>query len=162
VLLGSRKVIVPENDLADPGTRLVGYLLDVLFAKVPVIIVMMLIFLLAGLMGAKPGQNSDTTDMIVGLVFMGFCLVACVWIFFYWTYFIGKRGATPGMKIMKMKMVCTDRSPVTYSRALGRTVLLQVINGCTMGLTNITAFFDSEKRTVVDMICDTRVVRNDN
>ncbi len=31
-----------------------------------------------------------------------------------------------------------------------------------MGLTNITAFFDSERRTVVDMICDTRVVRNEN
>jgi hypothetical protein len=29
-----------------------------------------------------------------------------------------------------------------------------------MGLTNLTAFFDRERRTVVDMMCDTRVVRS--
>lgn len=164
-VLGARTVMVPDNDLADPGARLVGFLLDSLFAKVPVIVVMLLFFILVGVMESKTGQgspNSQTTEMVIGLIFMGLSLMVVAWIFFYWTYFIGKRGATPGMKIMKVKMVRADRTPVTYSRALGRTVLLHVINGCTMGLTNITAFFDNEKRTVVDMICDTRVVRNND
>jgi uncharacterized RDD family membrane protein YckC len=160
-VLGSRIVMVPENDLADPGLRFVAYLLDVLFAKMPVIGAIMLVFLLAGITGSQLGQASGANEMIIGLLFMSVCLAGVVWIFFYWTYFVGKRGATPGMKIMKLKMVCADRTLVTYSRALGRVLLLNVINGCTMGLTNITAFFDNEKRTVVDMICDTRVVRNE-
>ena len=41
-------------------------------------------------------------------------------------------------------------------------LLLYVINTLTMGLTNLTALADSEKRTVVDMIFDTRVIKNIN
>jgi uncharacterized RDD family membrane protein YckC len=60
---------------------------------------------------------------------------------------------------MKIRMVRSDRGPVSMGRALGRFVAFYVINQCTMGLTNLTAFFDAEKRTMVDMLCDTRVVR---
>ena len=49
---------------------------------------------------------------------------------------------------------------VGYGQAFGRALLLYVINAFTMGLTNLSAFFDREKRTVVDMMCNTRVVRN--
>ena len=64
------------------------------------------------------------------------------------------------MKLLKIKMVRADRTPISYGRALGRAVLLYIINSFTMGLTNVTAFFDVEKRTMTDMICNTRVVRN--
>jgi uncharacterized RDD family membrane protein YckC len=64
------------------------------------------------------------------------------------------------MRIMKIKMVRSDRSPVLYGRAFGRFLLFYALNQCTMGLTNLTAFFDRERRTVVDMMCDTRVVRS--
>ena len=161
-VLGARTIVAPEGDLADPGLRLVAYILDLLFITVPIMIGYALIAgLTFGAMAASStrGQPSDSAAIGMMVVMTSFIAFAFAWAFFYWTYFIGKRGATPGMKIMKVKMVRADRSPVTYSRALGRAVLLYVINSCTMGLTNITAFFDSEKRTVVDMICDTRVVR---
>ncbi len=163
-VLGSRTIIVPENDLADPGLRLVGYILDLLFITIPLVIGYFIVgaIVFGAAAAGRKGQTSDTFGMAMMIVMIFFAVLAFVWVFFYWTYFIGKRGATPGMKIMKVKMVRADRSPVTYSRALGRALLLYIINGCTMGLTNITAFFDKEKRTVVDMICDTRVVRNEN
>ena len=151
----------PGSDLADPGLRLVGYILDLVFIGVPLMIAYVLLgvgFGAAAYAGMKNGAAGGA--FITG--FLLFLSLAFVWVFFYWTFFIGKRGATPGMKIIKLKMVRADRTPVTYSQALGRAVLLYVINACTMGLTNITAFFDREKRTVVDMICGTRVVRNEN
>jgi uncharacterized RDD family membrane protein YckC len=163
-VLGGRTAAAPESDLADPGLRLVGYILDLLFIMVPMVIGYFVVAAIAfGVLSAgRRGGSGETFGIAMMIVMMSFAVLAFVWYFFYWTYFIGKRGATPGMKIMKVKMVRADRSPVAYSRVLGRALLLYVINGCTMGLTNITAFFDSEKRTVVDMLCDTRVVRNDN
>jgi uncharacterized RDD family membrane protein YckC len=164
-VLGAGMVVTPESDLADPGVRLVGYILDLLFISLPTMGGFFLFFMIIAGIGASRGgrarANSDF-EFTIGTTFFVLVVLATVWVLFYWIYFIGKRGATPGMKIMKVKMVRADRSPLNYSRALGRTLLFLVINQCTMSLTNITAFFDSEKRTVVDMICDTRVVRSNN
>ena len=152
------------SDLADPALRLVGYILDLMFIGIPLIagyaLVAVISFGTLTINHSGPIDPARSAGVLVAI--MSFVVLAFVWVFFYWTFFIGKRGSTPGMKIMKLKMVRADRSSVTYSLALGRAVLLYVINGCTMGLTNLTAFFDHEKRTVVDMICNTRVVRNDN
>lgn len=164
-VLGARTVMAPENDFADPGVRLVGYLLDLVFIMLPVMGAFFLFsIIIAGsvTVTGTPTPPSSTRELTIGIAFLILAILSFAGVFFYWTYFIGKRGATPGMKIMKVKMVCADRTHVTYARALGRALLLYAINGCTMGLTNITAFFDAEKRTVVDMICDTRVVRNND
>ena len=86
--------------------------------------------------------------MATGFVFLISLPLALGWVFFYWTFFIGRRGATPGMKIMRLELVRADRTDVSYGRAFGRALALDAINLFTMGLTNITAFFDREKRTV--------------
>ena len=153
----------PETDLADPGVRFIAYIVDWLFIMGPILAGYILVALLFGAaissVGNRQAMNPTAAFTVMGtmMTIMG---LAVVWMFFYWTYFIGKRGATPGMKIMKIKMVCGDRTRVSYGRAFGRALLLYVLNSFTMGLTNISAFFDREKRTVTDMMCDTRVVRN--
>jgi uncharacterized RDD family membrane protein YckC len=153
--------IAPQSDLADPATRLVAYILDVIFIGVPVMIgyfavIVVMFGAISGINTAGGNASTALSIMTVMFVFMG---AAFGWVFFYWTWFIGRRGATPGMKIMKLKMVRADRSPVGYGLAFGRAFLLYIINAFTMGLTNITAFFDREKRTLTDMICGTRVLR---
>jgi len=150
----------PESNLADPAVRLVAYILDLVFILVPVMIgYLIAVVVIAGVFSQARSANS--APVALGMMAL-FCLMglSIVWMFSYWTFFIGKRGATPGMKIMKVKMIRADGTPVRYGHALGRAVLLYLINAFTMGLTNITAFFDRERRTVVDMLCDTRVVRN--
>jgi uncharacterized RDD family membrane protein YckC len=149
-----------DNNFADPWVRLVAYILDWVFITVPAGVAWLLFILLLGITAHQSGKSSSTSEMIVGFLFLFFILLTFGWAFFYWTFFIGKRGATPGMNVMKLKMVRADGTPVSYALALGRAVLLYVINAFTMSLTNITAFFDRDRRTVVDMICDTRVVRN--
>ena len=153
-----------ESDLADPWIRLVAHVLDLVFIGIPILFIYLVVFVLLGIVvGATAGGGNNispaiASSFILGLtIFMG---LAVAWVFFYWTFFLGRRGATPGMRIMKVKMVRGDRGPMSYGRALGRALLLYIINGFTMSLTNLTAFFDRERRTVVDMICDTRVVRS--
>ena len=149
------------SEFADPWTRLVAHILDLVFIGIPIMVAYMLVALTMGIAigTAASGKNMSATiasSFMFGV--MLFMALAFVWVFFYWTFFLGRSGSTPGMKIMKVKMVRGDRGPVGYGRAFGRAVLLYVVNAFTMSLTNITAFYDRERRTVVDMICDTRVV----
>ena len=151
-----------ESDLADPAIRLVAHILDLVFLAVPMFIGYVLVFVVGISAAAATTQKNAPTVMFPAfmVVFSIFIALATVGTLAYWTLFLGGRGATPGMKIMKVKMVRSNRGPLGYGRAFGRTLLLYVINVFTMSLTNISAFFDRERRTVVDMICDTRVVRS--
>ncbi len=75
----------------------------------------------------------------------------------YYTFFVGKFGATPGKLAIGLKIVVADGSRVSYWRAFGRywarllsTLILLI--GCIM------AGFDSQKRALHDYICNTRVI----
>jgi uncharacterized RDD family membrane protein YckC len=151
----------PDPDLADPLARLLAYILDWVFILGLLGVAwFFLLFFVVSVVTFRMGQSSPVSGMAPRFMLLISVPLALGWVFFYWTFFIGRRGASPGMKIMKLELVRGNRSDVSYSRAFARAVALDVINLFTMGLTNITAFFDREKRTVVDMICDTRVVRN--
>jgi uncharacterized RDD family membrane protein YckC len=152
---------MPDMDLADPGIRLVAYILDSVILGGSVVVGWFLLMLAIGAsLPAAPASPSPTGEMMRVVASLAAMVITGGWMVFYWVFFIGRRGATPGMKIMRVKMVRADRGPVGYGLAFGRALLLYIINSFSMGLTNITAFFDKEKRTVVDMICGTRVVRN--
>jgi uncharacterized RDD family membrane protein YckC len=150
----------PESDLADPAIRLVAHILDLVFIGVTIMISFFILAMIMGVVAAAARRSSGSDNLVAGVIFFAFMALLLAGVLSYWTVFLGRSGATPGMKIMNVKMVRGDRGPVGYARALGRTLLLFVINVFTMRLTNITAFFDKEKRTVVDMLCDTRVVRS--
>lgn len=77
---------------------------------------------------------------------------------FYTSFFIGKFAATPGKMICGLKVVMSDGTPVSYSRAIGR-YFAEWLSGLTMGIGYIMAAFDDEKRALHDRICDTRVVK---
>jgi uncharacterized RDD family membrane protein YckC len=148
----------PGSDLAEPSIRLVAHLLDLIFVSAPVIVCYLFFFFVG--IGMTAATNASEPPAALMVTMFGFMGLGLLWVLFYWTWFIGRSGATPGMRIMKIKMVRGDRTPVSYGRALGRFVLFYVLNQCTMSLTNLSAFFDRERRTVVDMLCDTRVVRS--
>ena len=76
----------------------------------------------------------------------------------YGTFFVGRYGATPGKMICRLRIVRPDGEPVSYPRAFGR-YWGTVLSGMTLGIGYIICAFDDERRTLHDMICDTRVVR---
>jgi len=85
---------------------------------------------------------------LVGLV------IACT----YEAVFVAQMGATPGKMALGMKVVRPDGSRVDLGRAIGR-YFAKILSGIILLIGYIMAGFDSEKRALHDMICDTRVVR---
>ena len=76
----------------------------------------------------------------------------------YTTWFLGKYGATPGKMACKLKVVTADGGKISYARALGRHFATW-ISAMIFLIGFLMAAFDTEKRTLHDRICDTRVIR---
>jgi uncharacterized RDD family membrane protein YckC len=77
----------------------------------------------------------------------------------YYVGFIGKKGATPGKMIMKIKIVTPSGQPVSYGTAFLRYIGL-IISFMILGIGYLMAIFDrKEKRTLHDRIASTRVIR---
>jgi uncharacterized RDD family membrane protein YckC len=76
----------------------------------------------------------------------------------YSVFFVGRYGATPGKMALKLRIVRSDFSKVSYLRALGR-YFAQGLSGMLLYIGYIMAGFDSEKRALHDYLCDTRVIK---
>jgi uncharacterized RDD family membrane protein YckC len=76
----------------------------------------------------------------------------------YYTFFVGKYGATPGKMAVKLRIVNPDGSPVSYAKACGRMFAVMVsFLCCYIGVLMVA--WDSEKRGLHDRMCNTRVIR---
>jgi uncharacterized RDD family membrane protein YckC len=105
------------------------------------------------------GDVSDPTSLfaaagavgVLGLV--GIVVAAC-----YEAIFVAQMGATPGKMALGMKVVRSDGSRIDLGRSFGRH-FAKMLSAIILGIGYIMVAFDSEKRGLHDMICDTRVVR---
>ncbi len=76
----------------------------------------------------------------------------------YATFFLGRYGATLGKMACGLRVVRPDGGNISYLRALGR-YFAEILSGLIFAIGYIMAAFDSEKRSLHDRICSTRVVR---
>jgi uncharacterized RDD family membrane protein YckC len=76
----------------------------------------------------------------------------------YFTFFVGALAASPGKLALGLKVVRPDGSAVGYGRALGR-YFAGILSWMILFIGYIMVAFDSEKRGLHDMICDTRVIK---
>jgi len=100
----------------------------------------------------EPGD----TSILMGAYFIAF-IIQIIVPTVYKTWFIGKRGATPGKMVCHIQVIRSDGGKVSYLRALGRT-LAEWISSVIFYIGYLLAAFDQEKRALHDHICDTRVV----
>jgi uncharacterized RDD family membrane protein YckC len=75
----------------------------------------------------------------------------------YGAFFVGQYGATPGKLALGLKVVDVDGCKVGYIKALGRC-LSEIVSAIPFAFGYIIAAFDTEKRTLHDRICGTRVI----
>ena len=75
----------------------------------------------------------------------------------YETYLVGRYGATLGKMACGLEIIVGDGSRVSYPRALGRS-LAEIISGMILYVGYLMVVFDDQKRSLHDMICDTRVI----
>ena len=75
----------------------------------------------------------------------------------YEAFFVAYMGATPGKLALGLKIVRPDGGPVSLGRAFGR-YFAKFLSAMILGIGYIMVAFDSQKRGLHDMICDTRVI----
>jgi len=75
----------------------------------------------------------------------------------YEAWFISHRGGTPGKLALGLQVVRPAGEPVSFWRAFGRYFGL-LLSAFMLEIGCIIAGFDSEKRSLHDRICDTRVI----
>ena len=111
-------------------------------------------FAIAGSIRANPG---DALQGLWGLgFFYGFQFVFGV---AYDVVFLWKLGATPGKLALGMRVITPGSKDVKLSlgKAFGRH-FAQYVTGFTIFVGYLMALFDSERQTLHDRICNTRVI----
>ncbi|RJQ75977.1 MAG: RDD family protein [Desulfobacteraceae bacterium] len=84
-------------------------------------------------------------------------LIAILIPLLYNTFFVGRFAATPGKMACRLRVIAPDGGRISYMRALGRNCA-ELISGLILLIGYLMAAFDTEKRTLHDRICSTRVV----
>ena len=89
----------------------------------------------------------------VGIVLLSFVVGAG-----YEIFFVGRFGGTPGKLALRLRVVRSDFSRVTYARAAGR-FFARILSSFTLYIGYLMIAFDRERRGLHDYLCDTRVIR---
>jgi uncharacterized RDD family membrane protein YckC len=147
---GAGPVRTGHQEYAGFGVRFVAYLIDIVISNLLMLLPGVLIyFAIANLTGALQ-------TIVSAVAYLAVFLIA----FFYWVVLLGKKGYTPGKKMMKLKVVGADGTyPIGIGKAFLR-VIMQGIGGSICGLTYWMILFDKEMhRSLHDKVAGTLVVR---
>jgi len=146
-----------KEGAAIPGTMKYGGFWIRFGAKmIDGIILMLISFVFSGISSTiiatgQPDAMSITAAIVVQIIQL-------IVYFGYSIFFIGKYAATPGKMACGLTVVTSDGDKVSYGRATGR-VFAEFISAIILYIGYIMAAFDTEKRSLHDRICDTRVVK---
>jgi uncharacterized RDD family membrane protein YckC len=135
----------PGMEFGGPGARLVGYIVDILIVTAAIFALVVVFGLLAA---ALP---------VLGTIGLFFSIVAVP--LAYFPYFWAKSGQTPGMKMMKIKVVRDkDGGPITAGQAVLRLIGYWV-SGAVFYIGYIWIFIDKRQRGWFDLIAGTIVIK---
>ncbi len=134
--------------------RFGGLLLDGIFLGI-VQIAIRTIFIQSGMVptfGEPTQPDHALGEMILSLINLAIGVI-------YATYFLGSKfQATPGMMICRIRIIVDDGTDCSYLRAFGR-YFAAFLSAIILFIGYLMCAWDSEKRTLHDMICSTRVIR---
>jgi len=133
----------PGIAFASPGARLVGYIVDILIQGVLFVVLAVL-------------------TVVLGVVFFPLAILSALAIVAlavgYFPYFWATSGQTPGMAIMKIKVVRdADGGPISWGPAILRLIGFWV-SSLVFYIGFIWIFVDKRRRGWMDLIAGTVVV----
>lgn len=131
--------------------RVVATILDSFLLAAVQFVLTLLISLIVGLLGVAAAG-----DPAVNIVLWLFGASLSIG---YAVFFIGYCGQTPGKMALRIKVIRTDGSPVTYGRAVLREVLGKFLSSILLGIGYLMVAFDSQKQGLHDKIADTYVIK---
>jgi uncharacterized RDD family membrane protein YckC len=77
----------------------------------------------------------------------------------YVVFFTGYCGQTPGKMALRIKVIRTDGSPLSYGRAFLREVPGKFISSILLGIGYLMVAFDGQKQGLHDKIADSYVIK---
>ncbi len=156
-----REGVAPAAAVSYAGfwIRFVAYIIDAIILAVAMGIVQ---FAILGSFISFPHFDPGTRPELMiapmlgmlGVLSVVSIAIACA----YESFFVYKYGATPGKMALSLKVVRPNGGPIDLGRAVGR-YFGKMLSGIILYIGFIMAGFDSEKKALHDMICDTRVIR---
>ena len=143
---------VPPDPLAEPALydgvlwrRAAAYLVDVALIAV-LSLCAWLVFGLAGILTL--GALTPLGVVILAVLPIG-----------YHTAFLGRQGATPGMRLFDLELRSWTGPPPDYTQAFLTTVLFYMSVSLTAWLVLLVALFTERRRTLHDLLAGTVIVR---
>ncbi|MDO9355881.1 MAG: RDD family protein [Solirubrobacteraceae bacterium] len=149
--------------------RVGAALIDGIIISVPVIPI---VFIVAAIFGISfSGDDTSDAGVFAGIAsFLVLGVVYLVAVLLYAPYFMSKwNGATPGKRATGIRVVRADGQPMTFGFAALREVAVKwllfgvVGSSVTIGIAQLLDYlwplWDSENRSLHDLIVNTRVVR---
>jgi len=109
--------------------------------------------------GLNQFENSSALGTLLSIQ-AAFVLFGLLIAFAYEVYFVGRFGGTPGKLLLRMRIVRSDFSRLTYPRAAIR-FFGKSLSDLTLYLGYLMVGFDSQRRALHDYIADTRVIKVD-
>ncbi|NJK91948.1 MAG: RDD family protein [Blastochloris sp.] len=140
--------------------RFAAKFIDSIILGVVNIFIQFIFIILPGMLGMATTSISDSSNLNplgIVLLIISFVLQISSSIAYH-VYFVGKKAATPGKMLCRLKIIRPDSQPLTYGRATGR-FFAEIVSGITCYIGYIMAAFDEEKRSLHDRIADTRVIQ---
>lgn len=141
--------------LASAGTRLLANIIDAIPGALMCFIIG-IIFVVA-----LAASDSDTATGVTVLASFLACPFILGWLG-YNIYLVSKYSQTFGKRILKIKMVRTDNSPIDVGRWIFlRTLLPNALSSATFGLfglIDMCFIFSAKRQCIHDMLADTKVV----
>jgi len=130
--------------------RVVAYLLDSCLLGA----VQFALGLLLGVFIALMNGSADNTAMTTVLWLFGAVISIA-----YAIFFTGYCGQTPGKMALRIKVIRTDGSNISYGRAALREIPGKFISGILLCVGYIMVAFDSQKQGLHDKMADTYVIK---
>ncbi len=78
---------------------------------------------------------------------------------FYYVFFTGYSGQTPGKMMLRLKVVRLDNASVNYGQAFLRETIGKFISSIILGIGYLMVALRTDKRGLHDLIADTKVIR---
>jgi uncharacterized RDD family membrane protein YckC len=116
--------------------------------------VFMLFFVLFEYVTSPAGKDISSFELQPGIIASIGELIITLG---YTVFFVGKYGATPGKIICHLKIITAEGRRVSYARASAR-FFAEMISSLLAGFGYLMAIFNNEKKTLHDVICNTRVI----
>ena len=146
--------LAPDAD--DPANKpKAGFWLRLVALMIDGFLVFVLQVVFGVLLALASGGNFDVQGTLAILIQL-FTIVLSL---FYYVFFTGYCGQTPGKMLLRIQVVRAEGGPIGYGKAFYREVIGKFISGIILGIGYLMAAFDDQKQALHDRMARTYVVK---